>query len=113
LPIDTGSAKYHLTVLEAPPLFRRKRHVTWPFALEITAGDFAFATGHCRIERATIEKAAAEFKVPASGEAMTRRKGEMQACRFPLWARLRHSSPSDGIRPPVLCVGICEAGAGV
>jgi hypothetical protein len=30
----------------APHLFGRKRYVMRPFALEITAGDFAFAAGH-------------------------------------------------------------------
>jgi hypothetical protein len=35
-----------LTVDEAPRLFGRKRHVIRPFALEITAGDFAFAASH-------------------------------------------------------------------
>jgi hypothetical protein len=37
-----------------------------------------------------------------SGEAMTCHKGEMRACSFPLRARFRHSSPSDGIQPSVI-----------
>jgi hypothetical protein len=36
-------------VHEAPHLFGWKRNVVPPFALEITAGDFAFAAGHRRI----------------------------------------------------------------
>jgi hypothetical protein len=43
---DTGSAKYHLSVHGVPHFFGRERHVMRPFALEITAGDFAFAAGH-------------------------------------------------------------------
>jgi hypothetical protein len=42
----SAAQKYHLTVLEAPHLFGRKRHLMWPFRLEITGGDFAFAVGH-------------------------------------------------------------------
>jgi hypothetical protein len=32
-------------------LGRQVRNMMRPFALEITAGDFAFAAGHCRIAR--------------------------------------------------------------
>jgi hypothetical protein len=46
---STGSAKYHLAVRETPDVFGRKRHMTRPFALEITVGDFTFAAGHRRI----------------------------------------------------------------
>jgi hypothetical protein len=51
----TGSAKNHLTVHGVAHLFRQKRSVmrelrnypqSRPFALEITVGDFAFATDH-------------------------------------------------------------------
>jgi hypothetical protein len=37
-----------LTVLKAPHLFGRERHVMGPYALEIAVGDFALAAGHRR-----------------------------------------------------------------
>ena len=71
---DTGTAKYHLILLEAAHLFGRERHVVRPFTLEFTAGDFAFA-GHGRIAisllAGTLNSAAACSIAAASSGAST------------------------------------------
>jgi hypothetical protein len=69
----TSSTKYYLAVHGVPHLFGRKRHVMRPFALEITAGDFALAAGHRRVAfvAGTLNCAAAFWIAAASSGVST------------------------------------------
>jgi hypothetical protein len=67
-------------------LFGRKRHVMRPFALEITAGNFAFAAGHrltaISLLAGTLNSAAAFSTAVASSGTST--APSQTACHFPV-----------------------------
>jgi hypothetical protein len=84
---DTGSAKYDFTVHAVQHLFGRERHVMLPFALEISAGDFAFAADHRRIAisllAGTLNSAAPFSMAAASSGASTMPSRSALAASFP------------------------------